>query len=98
MAAIDRKLKVDPRQYGERLGPPLVGLFKLKTSHVRIAYHVEESTREVWVLMLGDRRDIWRNRQGDIRERLERVRARVAREAVRRREDEAARARRRDRE
>lgn len=89
MAAIDKKLKVSPEQYGDGLGPPLAGLYKLKASHIRVAYHLEKATHEVWVLMLGDRQDIWKTRQGDILERLQMVKSRIAREADRRREDEA---------
>lgn len=84
MAAIDRKLKVDPHQYGDGLGPLLAGLMKLKASHVRIAYHIEDDAHEVWVLMLGDRQDIWKRREGDILERLATVKTRIADEATRR--------------
>lgn len=88
-SAIDKKLKVDPQQYGRGLGPPLVGLYKLKSSHVRVAYHIEEAAHEVWVLMLGDRQDIWKTRQGDILERLQTVKSRITREADRLRENTA---------
>ena len=56
---IDKKLKVDPLGYGEPLRGDLKGLYKLKTSDVRIAYWVVEAEHEVWVLMIGNRRDIW---------------------------------------
>src|SRR6185437_13356801 len=59
--AIDKKLKVDPQQYGEFLHRPLQGFYKLKTSAVRIVYHVDAEAREVWVLAMGDRRDIWKD-------------------------------------
>ncbi len=94
MAAIDKKLKIDPHQYGDGLGPPLAGLMKLKTSHVRVAYHIEEDAHEVWVLMLGDRQDIWKKREGDILERLESVKTRIADEAKRRGADAAKKAQR----
>jgi mRNA-degrading endonuclease RelE of RelBE toxin-antitoxin system len=84
MAAIDKKLRVDPHQYGDGLGPPLAGLMKLKASHVRIAYHVVDDAHEVWVLMLGDRQDIWKRREGDILERLATVKTRIVDEARRR--------------
>ncbi|MEJ7810799.1 MAG: hypothetical protein WKG32_10360 [Gemmatimonadaceae bacterium] len=71
--AIDKKLKVNPEQYGAPLHSPLHGVFKLKASHVRIAYHVEAKRREVWVLMIGDRREIWEDRQEEILERLTRM-------------------------
>ena len=69
--AIKKKLTTDPEQYGEMLHAPLHGLFKLKSSHLRIAYHVDAQAREVWVLLIGDRQTIWDTRQGDILERLE---------------------------
>jgi mRNA-degrading endonuclease RelE of RelBE toxin-antitoxin system len=59
--AIDKKLKLDPQQYGEYLHRPLQGFYKLKTSAVRIVYHVDAEAREVWVLAIGDRRDIWKD-------------------------------------
>lgn len=94
MAAIDKKLKVDPHQYGDGLGPPLAGLMKLEASHVRVAYHIEDETHEVWVLMLGDRQDIWKKREGDILQRLESVKTRIAYEAARRGADAAKKAQR----
>lgn len=69
--AINKKLKVDPDGYGEPLRSPLQGLHKLKASHIRIAYHIEETKHEVWVLMIGNRRDIWDEDQAEILERLE---------------------------
>jgi mRNA-degrading endonuclease RelE of RelBE toxin-antitoxin system len=68
---IDKKLKVAPEQYGVRLHKPLHGLWKLKTSHVRIVYHVEVAAHEVWVLMIGARRDIWDEDQEAILTRLQ---------------------------
>ena len=61
---IDKKLKVDPQQYGEFLHRPLQGLYKLKTSSVRIVYHVDAEAREVWILAIGERRDIWEDQAG----------------------------------
>jgi hypothetical protein len=89
MAAVDKKLKKDPHQYGDGLGPPLAGLMKLSASHVRVAYHIEEAAHEVWILMLGDRQVIWKRREGDILERLQHVKTRIAHEATRRSADEA---------
>jgi mRNA-degrading endonuclease RelE of RelBE toxin-antitoxin system len=66
--AIEKKLKVDPLQYGDRLHRPLHGLYKLRSSDVRIVYHVEEETREIWILAIGNRRDIW-HEQGAILQR-----------------------------
>jgi mRNA interferase RelE/StbE len=64
--AIQKKLPVAPDQYGDGLGPPLEGIWKLKSSNVRVAYHIEESAREVWVLMIGDRDVIWDRHQDEI--------------------------------
>ncbi len=69
--AIDKKLRVSPRQYGEGLRPPLTGLYKLKASHIRIVYHVEDSDHEVWVLMIADRRTIWDRHEKEMLSRLE---------------------------
>lgn len=68
--AIQKKLAVDPRQYGDGLRPPLDGIYKLKSSHVRIAYHIEVSDHEVWVLMIADRARIWDHHEDEILGRL----------------------------
>ena len=68
--AIQKKLPVDPHQYGDGLRPPLDGVYKLKSSHVRVAYHIEESDHEVWVLMIADRNEIWDRHEDDILGRL----------------------------
>ena len=73
--AITKKLAAHPEQYGTRLHSPLHGLFKLKSSHMRVAYHIEKDLREVWVLVIGDRRTIWKDRQGEILDRLKREKA-----------------------
>lgn len=89
--AINKKLKVDPEGYGAPLRSPLHGLYKLKASHVRIVYHIEEKKHEVRVLMIGARRDIWDEDQGEIVERLgeervsEREREAVAKAATKKR-------------
>jgi mRNA-degrading endonuclease RelE of RelBE toxin-antitoxin system len=69
--AIQKKSPVAPDQYGDGLGPPLTGLWKLKSSHVRIAYHIEMSAREVWVLMIADRDVIWDRHEAEILARLD---------------------------
>lgn len=68
--AIDKKLPLDPHQYGDGLRPPLDGLYKLKSSHVRIVYHIEDADHEVWVLMMADRSVIWDRHEGEILGRL----------------------------
>lgn len=59
LKAIDKKLKIDPLQYGDRLHRSLHPLFKLRSGDVRIVYRVEEETRQVFILAIGNRRDIW---------------------------------------
>ena len=68
--AIQKKLTLDPEQYGERLHSPLHGLYKLKSSNIRVVYHIEVATREVWVLLIGDRRTIWDVREDEILDRF----------------------------
>jgi mRNA-degrading endonuclease RelE of RelBE toxin-antitoxin system len=68
--AIRKKLPVDPHQYGEGVRPPLDGIYKLKSSNVRVAYHIEEAAHEVWVLMIADRRVIWDRHEDEILGRL----------------------------
>jgi mRNA-degrading endonuclease RelE of RelBE toxin-antitoxin system len=81
-SAIDKKLKVEPERYGQRLHSPLHGLYKLKASHVRIAYHVEKAGREVWILMIGNLCDIWDEDQAEILERLKGVQRQVDQDAI----------------
>lgn len=68
--AIRKKLPVDPHQFGDGLHPPLDGIYKLKSSHIRVAYHIEESAHEVWVLMIADRKLIWDHHEDEILGRL----------------------------
>ena len=68
--AITKKSPVAPEQYGAPLHSPLHGLYKLKSSHARVVYHVEVKAHEVWVLLIGDRSTIWDDREGEILERL----------------------------
>lgn len=77
--AIQKKLPVDPHQYGEGLRPPLGGIYKLKSSHVRIAYHIQAAKHEVWVLMIGDRDVIWDRHEAEVLGRLHGMRAQQSR-------------------
>jgi mRNA-degrading endonuclease RelE of RelBE toxin-antitoxin system len=43
---------------------------KLKSAHVRVAYHIEEEDHEVWVLMIADRNEIWDRHEDAILGRL----------------------------
>ena len=76
--ACEKKLGAAPELYGAPLHHPLHGLRKLSVSHVRIAYHVEVEAHEAWILMIGNRRNIWDEDQGEILERLATERKRHA--------------------
>ena len=76
--AILKKLPKAPLEYGAPLHAPLHGLYKLSVGHVRVAYHIEDSVHEVWVLMIGDRKAIWNSHQGSILDRLDEERQHVA--------------------
>jgi hypothetical protein len=65
---------VDPHQYGDGLRPPLDGIYKLKSSHLRVAYHIEEAAHGVWVLMIGDRDVMWNRHENEILDRLSAMR------------------------
>ena len=67
--AVEKKLQLAPDQYGAPLGKPLHGLRKLETADLRIVYRVDEAPREVLVLMIGNRRDIWAEFQAEILDR-----------------------------
>jgi len=71
--AIQKKLPIDPHEYGDGLRLPLDGIYKLKSSLVRIACHIEEPTHEVWVLMIADRNVIWDRHEDEILGRLDRM-------------------------
>jgi len=76
--AIRKKLPKAPLEYGAPLHAPLHGLYKLSVGHVRVAYHIEDASHEVWVLMIGDRKAIWNSHQGSILDRLDEQRQHVA--------------------
>ena len=67
--AIDKKLKVNPEQYGASLHDPLHQFRKLKSSQIRVVYRVNAAKAEVLILMIGNRRDIWDSEQGEILDR-----------------------------
>ena len=76
--AIRKKLPKAPLEYGAPLHAPLHGLYKLSVGHVCVAYHIEDTSHEVWVLMIGDRKAIWNSHQGSILDRLDEQRQHVA--------------------
>lgn len=49
---------------------PLHGLYKLQSPNIRVVYRIGVATREVWVLLIGDRRMIWDVREGEILDRF----------------------------
>ncbi len=64
LKAINKKLKSDPKGYGEPLHGELAGYYKLSVGQYRVAYKVIED--RVWVLVLavgkraeGDFENIW---------------------------------------
>ena len=76
--AIRKKLPKAPLGYGAPLHAPLHGLYQLSVGHVRVAYHLEDTSHEVWVLMIGDRKALWNSHQGSILDRLDEQRQHVA--------------------
>jgi mRNA-degrading endonuclease RelE of RelBE toxin-antitoxin system len=68
--AIEKKLAVDPHGYGDKLGHPLQGMLKLKSSKVRVVYEILAAPREVKVLMIRARKTIWKREQATILARL----------------------------
>jgi hypothetical protein len=45
-------------------------------------YHVEKATREVWILMIANRRDIWDEGEAEILDRLGLVQRQVDEDTV----------------
>jgi mRNA-degrading endonuclease RelE of RelBE toxin-antitoxin system len=79
--AIKEKLATDPEQYGSPLRSPLVGMRKLRVSHVRIVYRVDVKRHEVHIFMIGARRDIWVQNQADIVGRAEELKRELTSQA-----------------
>ena len=55
--AIRKKLATKPREYGEPLGRDFVGLWKLRVGQYRIIYEIEQDRIQVYVIIVGFRRD-----------------------------------------
>lgn len=55
--AIRKKLATNPREYGEPLGKDFAGLWKLRVGQYRIIYEIERDRIQVYVIMVGFRRD-----------------------------------------
>ncbi|MFQ5779589.1 MAG: type II toxin-antitoxin system RelE/ParE family toxin [Nitrospiria bacterium] len=56
LKTIYKKLTVAPEKYGSPLRSPLKGYWKLRISHYRVVYRIEEAIK-VLVLKVGMRRD-----------------------------------------
>ncbi len=57
LKAIEKKLTLDPRGYGEPLRQELFGYWKLKVSAYRVLYKIVQETVIVYVLKIGPRKD-----------------------------------------
>lgn len=77
---IKKKLGSAPNEYGDPLRHPLLGMRKLKVSHVRIVYKVFDDRHEVRVYMIAARRDIWAQDQKRILSRADELAALIVRE------------------
>jgi mRNA interferase RelE/StbE len=55
--AIRKKLATKPRKYGEPLSGDFAGLWKLRVGQYRIIYKVEQNRIQVYVIIVGFRRD-----------------------------------------
>jgi mRNA-degrading endonuclease RelE of RelBE toxin-antitoxin system len=86
-AAILKKLATFPDRYGAPLRTPLGGMRKLRVSNLRIIYKVFPAQREVWIYMIGARRDIWDHDQPEILERAEEIADRMLAQRARARPD-----------
>lgn len=55
LAAVEKKLTVDPEGYGDPLRKDLIGYFKLAVGQWRVVYHVDDDLVLVLVLAVGKR-------------------------------------------
>ena len=55
--AIRKKLVKKPREYGEPLGRDFAGLWKLQVGQYRIIYEIKQDRIQVYIIMVGFRRD-----------------------------------------
>lgn len=55
-------LTESPRRVGHELRGDLAGLFAARRGPYRIVYELEESAREIWVLRIDHRADVYRAR------------------------------------
>jgi len=70
LAAVEKKLTVDPEGYGDPLRKDLSGYFKLAVGQWRVVYHVDDDLVLVLVLAVGkraegDRENIYDQITGD---------------------------------
>jgi len=55
--AIETRLMTSPQQYGEPLRKTLKGFWKLRVGEYRVVYSINKCKVEVYVVMVGFRRD-----------------------------------------
>jgi mRNA-degrading endonuclease RelE of RelBE toxin-antitoxin system len=70
--AILKKLATQPELYGEPLRAPLHPLRKLRVSHLRIVYYIDGDRREVWIVKIADRQEVYEH-EAQIMERFEQL-------------------------
>lgn len=59
--AIEKKLMIDPIQFGSPLRKNLKGLMKLRVGAYRIIYSIEKKTIIVFVIKIGHRKEVYKN-------------------------------------
>ncbi|WP_353843437.1 type II toxin-antitoxin system RelE/ParE family toxin [Mesorhizobium sp.] len=50
----------NPRELGEALTGPLAGLWKCRVGSFRILTRIDDSALAIWVVQVGDRREVYR--------------------------------------
>ncbi|WP_353824588.1 type II toxin-antitoxin system RelE/ParE family toxin [Mesorhizobium sp.] len=50
----------NPRELGEALTGPLAGLWKYREGSFRILTRIDDSALAIWVVQVGDRREVYR--------------------------------------
>jgi mRNA interferase RelE/StbE len=50
----------DPRELGAALTGPFAGLWKYRVGDFRILAKIEDRTVEIWVVQIGNRREVYR--------------------------------------
>ncbi len=58
--AIERKLTLNPLEFGKPLQYSLKGLRRLRVGDYRVIFLIEKSKKTVFIVKIGDRKDIYR--------------------------------------